>query len=361
MPIVTDDYLRINHVSKSYGVAWALKDVSLSIAKDEFVCFLGPSGCGKTTLLRIIAGLEIQTSGRIHQDGVDISDLPVSERDFGIVFQSYALFPNLTVRANIAFGLVSQRLKRSEIDRKVSDLLKLVGLELAHAKYPSELSGGMQQRVALARALALSPGLLLLDEPLSALDARVRSHLRSEIRKLHSRLGITTIMVTHDQDEALTMADRIVVMNEGKIEQVGTPQEIYSFPQTPFVANFVGTSNRIVGKVCSSRTVTWGNGQTLACDLPPTSVVGQSVYLAVRPEHVRITTEYAGDNTLRSAVHGIEFLGPFCRLSLHLSPDSPPLLADLSTEQVGQLQLTIGSPLCVQIPRERIQVFEGHA
>ncbi len=361
MSIVTDDYLQINQISKSYGDSWALKDVSLNIAKDEFVCFLGPSGCGKTTLLRIVAGLETQTSGMIHQNGVNISDLPISKRDFGIVFQSYALFPNLTVEANIAFGLVNQRLKRSEIDRKVSGLLKLVGLELARTKYPSELSGGMQQRVALARALALSPGLLLLDEPLSALDAKVRSHLRLEIRKLHSRLGITTIMVTHDQEEALTMADRIVVMNEGKIEQVGTPQEIYSSPQTPFVANFVGTSNRIVGKVCSPRTVTWGDGQTLACDLPITSAVGQSVHLAVRPEHVRVTTERSGDNTLRSAVHAIEFLGSYCRLSLHLSPDAPALLADLSTEQVGQLQLTIGSPLFVQIPRERIQVFEGHA
>ncbi len=222
-PAMTAPYLRIERLVKQFGAFTALKDVSLEILPGEFVCFLGPSGCGKTTLLRAIAGLDIQTSGRIFQAGKEISTLPASQRDFGIVFQSYALFPNLTVAANVAYGLVSRGVPKVEIQNRVVDLLQLVGMPEAARKYPAQLSGGQQQRVALARALALSPGLLLLDEPLSALDARVRAHLRSEIRQLHQRLRVTTIMVTHDQEEALTMADRIVVMNQGVIEQVGTP------------------------------------------------------------------------------------------------------------------------------------------
>ena len=222
---MTAPYLRIERLVKQFGAFTALKDVSLEIFPGEFVCFLGPSGCGKTTLLRAIAGLDIQTSGRIFQAGKEISTLPASKRDFGIVFQSYALFPNLTVAANVAYGLVSRGVAKVEIQTRVV----LSAAAGGHArgrrrKYPAQLSGGQQQRVALARALALSPGLLLLDEPLSALDARVRARLRSEIRELHQRLKVTTIMVTHDQEEALTMADRIVVMNQGVIEQVGTPE-----------------------------------------------------------------------------------------------------------------------------------------
>ena len=189
--------------------------------RGEFVCFLGPSGCGKTTLLRAIAGLDIQTTGSVFQDGEDISALPPSERDFGIVFQSYALFPNLTIEKNIAFGLENSGIARPDIDKRVAELLELVGLPEQAKKYPAQLSGGQQQRIALARAIATSPGLLLLDEPLSALDAKVRVHLRHEVKDLQRKLGVTTIMVTHDQEEALAMADRIVVMNHGVIEQVG--------------------------------------------------------------------------------------------------------------------------------------------
>ncbi len=214
-----------------------------TINEGEFVCFLGPSGCGKTTLLRAIAGLDPQTSGTIHQAGRDISALPPSQRDFGIVFQSYALFPNLTVAKNVGYGLENRKMKRADIDKRVAELLATVGLSDQAAKYPSQLSGGQQQRVALARALATSPGLLLLDEPLSALDAKVRVHLRKEIKDLQNRLNVTTIMVTHDQEEALTMADRIVVMKSGLIEQVGTPAEIYGEPVNRFVADFIGTMN----------------------------------------------------------------------------------------------------------------------
>ena len=236
-------YLRIEHLTKQFGAFAALKDISLEIFPRRIRLFPGPSGCGKTTLLRAIAGLDIQTSGRIFQADKEISKLPASHRDFGIVFQSYALFPNLTVAANIGYGLVSRGCPGSRSGRASSELLKLVGLPESGRKYPAQLSGGQQQRVAVARALALSPGLLLLDEPLSALDARVRAHLRTEIRSLHQRLRITTIMVTHDQEEALTMADRIVVMNQGVIEQVGTPTEVYRKPATAFVADFVGRTN----------------------------------------------------------------------------------------------------------------------
>src|SRR5690242_11672820 len=242
-------YLQISNVSKSFGTFQALKDVSFEIEEGKFVCFLGPSGCGKTTLLRAIAGLDVQSSGRILQAGRDISALPSSQRDFGIVFQSYALFPNLSIADNIGYGLKNSGKPRAEVKARVQELAELVGLKGHERKYPAQLSGGQQQRVALARAIALSPGLLLLDEPLSALDARVRIHLREELKALQRRIGVTTIMVTHDQEEALAIADRIVVMNHGIIEQVGTPLEIYRDPATPFVADFVGHMNFLPGKL----------------------------------------------------------------------------------------------------------------
>jgi iron(III) transport system ATP-binding protein len=237
------EFLSLRNVHKRFGDFVALHDVSLDVHPGELLCFLGPSGCGKTTLLRIIAGLEVQSSGSLVQAGRDISRLPPMERDYGIVFQSYALFPNLTVGENVAYGLVNRRVPRAKREARVAELLALVGLPESVGKHPAQLSGGQQQRVALARALATSPGLLLLDEPLSALDARVRTRLRGEIRGLQQRLGVTTILVTHDQEEALSMADRIVVMKDGAIEQVGAPAEIYQRPGSPFVADFVGRTN----------------------------------------------------------------------------------------------------------------------
>ena len=241
----TETYLKIENLWKAFGDFYALKDISLEVHRSEFVCFLGPSGCGKTTLLRAIAGLDIQTTGSVFQDGKDISALPPSERDFGIVFQSYALFPTLTVEKNIAFGLENSGIARPDIDRRVTELLALVGLPEQAKKYPAQLSGGQQQRIALARAIAMSPGLLLLDEPLAALDAKVRVHLRHEVKDLQRKLGVTTIMVTHDQEEALAMADRIVVMNHGVIEQVGSPTEVYREPVSLFVADFIGETNQL--------------------------------------------------------------------------------------------------------------------
>ena len=243
-----EQYLSVKNVAKYFGKFQALNNINFDVNEGEFVCILGPSGCGKTTLLRVIAGLESQSEVTIRQNNNDISLLPPDQRDFGIVFQSYALFPNLTVKDNISFGLKTRKQYRNEIDSRVDELLKLVGLSDHINKYSAQLSGGEQQRVALARALAPSPGLLLLDEPLSALDAKVRQHLRLEIKNLQKQLGVTTIMVTHDQEEALTMADRIILMNNGVIEQEGSPQDIYSKPTTAFSANFIGTTNLFKAK-----------------------------------------------------------------------------------------------------------------
>src|SRR6267154_3244595 len=280
-------YLELEGVRKTFGQFTALKSIALAVHPGEMVTFLGPSGCGKTTLLRIIAGLETQDNGTIVQGGRDISRLPPMQRDYGIVFQSYALFPNLTIFDNVAYGLVNRRKGRDEIHRRVGELLKLVGLPDSGAKYPGQLSGGQQQRIALARALATSPGLLLLDEPLSALDAIERLRLRGEIRALQRRLGVTTIMVTHDQEEALSMADRVVVMNHGVIEQIGTPLEIYRHPTTAFVADFVGSMNFLPGTLVAPDKVKVGD-LTFDCPAQDGLALGQKVNLCIRPEDVRV-------------------------------------------------------------------------
>jgi iron(III) transport system ATP-binding protein len=351
-------YLRIERLKKQFGHFWALKDISLEIPAGEFVCFLGPSGCGKTTLLRAIAGLDIQSSGRIFQGPREISDLPSSQRDFGIVFQSYALFPNLSVAANVGYGLVSRGMPRHEINTRVDELLKLVGLPDSGPKYPAQLSGGQQQRVALARALALSPGLLLLDEPLSALDARVRAYLRMEIRRLHERLGVTTIMVTHDQEEALTMADRIVVMNHGVIEQVGTPEQVYRRPASAFVADFVGTTNFLDGVVVHPGLVRYGDIE-LVCDFDLKPGPGSDVTLAVRPEDLVVRNVAVGaPNTFPARVKELEFLGAFCRARLEAGGDGKaPMLADFSINLVRDMKIAEGTALTVSLPTERIRVF----
>ncbi len=350
-------YLRIEHLTKLFGSFVALKDISLDIFPGEFVCFLGPSGCGKTTLLRAIAGLDIQTSGRIFQANREISTLPASGRDFGIVFQSYALVPNLTVAANVGYGLASRGMPKVEIRTRVVDLLRLVDMSDAGRKYPAQLSGGQQQRVALARALALSPGLLLLDEPLSALDARVRAYLRIEIRRLHQRLGITTIMVTHDQEEALTMADRIVVMNQGVIEQVGTPTEVYRKPTSAFVADFVGTTNFLPAVVIGSDQVRFGKID-LTCDLDVRPGPGHDVTVAIRPEDVVVRNVVAtAANTFTVRVAEMEFLGSFCRAGLSIDGEKPALVADFSINVVRDLAIAQGKEMTITLPPERLRVF----
>ncbi len=283
--------LVVANLSKSFGSTAILKDVSFEIQEGEFVCFLGPSGCGKTTLLLCLAGLESPSSGEIYKNGQTITSAPPSQRDVGIVFQSYALFPNLSVYDNIAFGLVNLKWAKDNIREAVSGLVSLLSLQGHENKYPSQLSGGQQQRVALARALAVSPSLLLLDEPLSALDAQVRTRLRGEIRDLQQRLKITTVMVTHDQEEAQTLADRIVLMNAGRIEQIGTPWQIYNEPATPFVADFMGVSNLLLGVVRAQDEVACDQF-ALRCHTQE-HPVGTKVQLLLRPEDIAVVAPSA--------------------------------------------------------------------
>ena len=344
--------LRLEGVAKSFGGFVALRDVNLAICPGELVCFLGPSGCGKTTLLRIVAGLDMQTAGRVWQGGRDVSRLPPAMRDFGIVFQSYALFPNLNVADNIGYGLVNRKMVRAAREARVAELLALIGLEGSGTKYPAQLSGGQQQRVALARALATSPGLLLLDEPLSALDARVRLHLRREIRALQQRLGVTTILVTHDQEEALTMADRVVVMNHGVIEQVGTPEEIYEAPRSRFVAAFIGTMNFLPGRVVGPSLVE-AAGVAVACDTSSLAI-GAAVEVAVRPEDV-LPGVAAGPT---ATVQALEFLGAGFRVTLGLQETPGAMVvADLGRTEMHRLGLRLGSVCRIGFAPHRASLF----
>jgi len=356
-----DLYLSISNLWKAFGDFLALKDISLDIHEGEFVCFLGPSGCGKTTLLRAIAGLDLQTKGSVRQDGKDVSNLPPSERDFGIVFQSYALFPNLTIEKNIAFGLENTGRSKPEITARVAELLELVGLPEQGRKYPAQLSGGQQQRIALARAIATNPGLLLLDEPLSALDAKVRVHLRHEIKELQRKLGVTTVMVTHDQEEALTMADRIVVMNQGVIEQVGSPTEIYREPVNLFVADFIGEMNQIAATVTQNGHLTVGdeifacNGHRFAEDSP--------VVAAIRPEDIipheaGFTPDTDNRNCINVLLKEMEFLGSFWRCHLHSDRlGTSELIADFSINAVRRLDLEQGKSMVIELPEARLMAF----
>ena len=351
------EFLELSHIRKEFGSFVALHDVSLGVRQGELICFLGPSGCGKTTLLRIVAGLEVQTSGTIVQAGRDITRLPPMKRDYGIVFQSYALFPNLSVSENVAYGLVNRKMPRAARAARVKELLAMVGLPDSGGKYPSQLSGGQQQRIAIARALATSPGLLLLDEPLSALDARVRVRLRGEIRGLQQRVGITTILVTHDQEEALSMADRIVVMNHGAIEQVGTPAEVYGRPATPFVADFVGKTNLLPATHADDGRVQVGP-QRFACAIDGAAAREEKLRIFFRPEDVVVRgVNGTTPNSATAKVEKIEFLGAFSRVTLRLEGIEQPLFADLSVNDMAELAPQPGATLRIAVPPERLRVF----
>lgn len=347
-----EPFLDLKNIRKEFGAFVALQNIDLQIGKGEFVCFLGPSGCGKTTLLRIIAGLEVQSSGQILQGGRDISRLPPALRDYGIVFQSYALFPNLSVADNVAYGLVNRKAEREAMRQRVTELVKLVGLPGSEAKFPGQLSGGQQQRIALARALATSPGLLLLDEPLSALDALERVRLRQEIGALQEKLGVTTIMVTHDQEEALSVADRIVVMNHGVIEQIGTPMQIYREPASPFVADFVGKVNVLPGRV-QTRQLQLGSMQL------PAQGLDRDVRVYLRPEDVLARPVAAGEPfSFQAQIHEIEFLGSYC----HVHVSAPALGTEsltvyLSLNFLAEQSLKHGSSLLLKLLPERVKVF----
>jgi iron(III) transport system ATP-binding protein len=356
---VSSEALRLEGVHKAFGQFVAVRDVDLAVAHGELVCFLGPSGCGKTTLLRIIAGLETQTSGRVIQNGRDVSGAPPAPRDYGIVFQSYALFPNLTIRDNIAYGLVNRRKARSEIEARVAELLKLVGLPGEAHKYPAQLSGGQQQRIALARALATSPSLLLLDEPLSALDAKERERLRGEIRQLQRRVGVTTIMVTHDQEEALSMADRVVVMNRGAIEQVGPPLEVYERPASPFVADFIGKVN-----VLSATCLGEGRYRVGAVELATQANGidrGAAVRLYLRPED-RVLSDSGPlegrPNLVQGRVRQVDFLGTFCLAQMEVDGfDGQPFLLYFSLNQALELGVREGARIPFSLRGDRVRVF----
>ncbi|MGH6816225.1 MAG: ABC transporter ATP-binding protein [Hyphomicrobiaceae bacterium] len=309
--------LEIERLSKHFGPTVAVHNVSLDVRDGEFVVLLGPSGCGKTTTLRMIAGFVAPTGGRVRLGGHEVTALPPWKRNAGMVFQSYALFPHLTVAENVAFGLEMRKVSKTAVGERVADALRMVRLAGLADRLPRQLSGGQQQRVALARALAIRPDVLLLDEPLSNLDAKLREAVRVEIRELQRQLGITTVMVTHDQEEALIMADRLVVMSEGSVRQVGTQRDLYERPADRFVASFVGRSNILSGKMLGSGSFETDGGLKIACE---GGVPGPAV-IAVRPERLALGAAAAGlDNRLPGTVEFVSYLGASIDVHVRVSP-----------------------------------------
>ncbi len=329
-------FLNLSQLEKSFGATRVVQDFSLSVEKGAFISLLGPSGCGKTTVLRMVAGFETPSRGVIRIDGQDVVKLRPNQRNIGMVFQSYALFPNLTVAQNVGFGLKIAGESRAKIADRVAEMLDLIGLPDLGARFPFQLSGGQQQRVALARALAVRPQVLLLDEPLSALDAKIRASLRSEIRDIQKRLGITTLFVTHDQEEALSMSDRIVVMNGGRAEQVGTPFEIYNRPSTKFVAQFVGSLNSfdaVVVDAVGGKVRLAGAEVALGQAIPAAN--SQQLTLALRPEAAHLAAAPGRDLVLQATVASVDFMGAVIRIKADVagnlvtldsfgSPETPP-------------------------------------
>ncbi|HEX3499165.1 MAG TPA: ABC transporter ATP-binding protein [Stellaceae bacterium] len=314
-------FIEITDVRKSFGSQNVVQNFDLAVEHGEFVSFLGPSGCGKTTTLRMVAGFEQPSAGAIRIDGNDVTGLRPNQRNVGMVFQSYALFPNMTVADNVGFGLKVAKRPAAEIHARVAEMLELIKLPALAGRYPYQLSGGQQQRVALARALAIKPQVLLLDEPLSALDAKIRVSLREEIKTVQRELGITTIYVTHDQEEALSMSDRIVVMNEGRVEQVGTPFEIYNYPRTRFVASFVGTLN-----VLRARVTDAARGEIMIDDQPiiarrgiADAKTGEIRLAALRPEAVSLADSGGERNRMQGTIEEVHFLGSVMRVRVRFS------------------------------------------
>ena len=329
-------FLDIDHLEKSFGAVAVVKDFNLAIEQGEFVSFLGPSGCGKTTVLRMVAGFETPSAGSIRIGGQDVTGLRPNQRNIGMVFQAYALFPNLTVAQNVGFGLRVAGKPRAEIDARVAEMLRLIGLPGLGERYPFQLSGGQQQRVALARALAVRPRVLLLDEPLSALDAKIRVSLREEIRRIQRELGITTLYVTHDQEEALSMSDRVVVMHQGIADQVGTPFEIYNRPATRFVAQFVGTLNLLDASVLDAPGGKVQVGQVpVALNRSLPGDTASKISLALRPETVALGRRSGHSLVLSGRIAEVHFLGSVIRIRVNVGdqtvsldtfnrPDAPP-------------------------------------
>lgn len=351
-------FITLQNIQKSFGATQVVRDFSLDMAKGEFVSLLGPSGCGKTTVLRMLAGFESPSAGGITIDGQEMTALPANRRRIGMVFQSYALFPNLTVAENVGFGLKVAGTPRAEAMKRVDEMVAMVGLGGFGARYPFQLSGGQQQRVALARAIAPRPRVLLLDEPLSALDAKIRISLRSEIRAIQRELGITTLFVTHDQEEAMSMSDRVVVMYGGRAEQIGSPSEIYNRPASRFVAEFIGSLNLLPGTV---RDAAAGAIETpagvIALGRALTQPNGSAVSLAIRPEGLHMG--YEGNVVLTTRVADSEFLGSVIRLRLMAGGNVPLVIARFNRE--GQMVPEPGQDLTVSVNASDIIVLDGQA
>jgi putative spermidine/putrescine transport system ATP-binding protein len=341
--------VRLENLRRSYAGITALDGLSLTLAPGELVALLGPSGCGKTTAMRLVAGLEEANSGRVVFGGRDVTGLPANKRDVGMVFQAYSLFPHMTAHQNVAFGLSLHKVNPAERKRRTDEMLELVGLSRYATRYAHQLSGGQQQRVALARALAIQPTVLLLDEPLSALDAKVRSRLRDEIRRVQLEVGTTTLFVTHDQEEALAIADRVGVMNAGRLEQLDSPTAIYSKPATPFVAEFVGLTNRLVGEVRNGEVDVRGVRLPL---VQPDAANGPAVAL-VRPENVSLAADgemVAGP--LVGTVISVSFLGATSRVTVDLG--DVIVLAQLPTSEATAI--TAGTKVRLSIRKEPVLI-----
>ena len=352
--------IRVEGVDLSYGATRVLRDVNLEIRPGEFFAFLGPSGCGKTTLLRLIAGFNTAQRGRVLVGGQDISDLPPWKRDVGMVFQSYALWPHMTVWRNVAFGLEERRVPRAEIGPRVAAALKLVGLDGMGDRRPAQLSGGQQQRVALARTVAVRPKVLLLDEPLSNLDARLRVQVRRELREMQQRLRLTTIFVTHDQEEANTVCDRIAVMNEGVVQQVGTPMELYDHPANLFVAGFLGTANIMPGQLLRD-----GAAQAFEIDggtrisLPAGLEAPPGARLMFRPQDVALLpagAEAPGRRLLEGEVTHREFLGASIRYGVRVA--GAEVLVD-APHTGGEGHLPVGARAALALDAARVKLLAG--
>jgi putative spermidine/putrescine transport system ATP-binding protein len=341
-------FLELQNLHRDFGTVKALDGIEIALGEGEFLSLLGPSGCGKTTALRLVAGFDRPDAGRIVVDGKDITNVSPNKRDMGMVFQAYSLFPNMTARQNVEYGLRIRGKDKTDRRKRVQDLLELVGLGHAADRYPHQLSGGMQQRVALARALAIEPRVLLLDEPLSALDAKVRVQLREEIRRIQLELGITTLYVTHDQEEALSVSDHVAVMYGGRIEQMGSPAEMYSAPATPFVAEFIGTMNRLEGTVVDGGVE--HGGTTLRIEEAKSRPRGERVLVLVRPETVDVERANGGGgvNTLIGDVVTQTFLGPVTRLKI--LGNGVDVIADVPTQKA--LALPVGTRVSAVLPAE---------